>query len=79
MMLMYSTAQMHPVPDIRSPGPWRTKQLAHGARDKGMTKDYKVILTSRLPSAKLIYSMTTTKFRKSTLLLMSLLDTYMWI
>ena len=43
-----------------------TNQMAHGVWDKGMSRIYKVILTSRLPSAKLISSITATKFRTST-------------
>ena len=52
--------------------------MAHGVRDKGMTRIYKVILPPMLPSAKLISSITATKFRTSTLLLMSLFNTNMW-
>ena len=42
----------------RTWSPESTKHMAHGARDKEMTWVYKVILTSRLPSAKLISSIT---------------------
>ena len=55
-----------------------TKQMAHGVRDTGMARVYRVILTSSLPSAKLISPITATKFRASTLLLMSLFHTNMW-